>query len=95
MPPKIYKSNDEKKAANALAKKLKRAADKLAKEKENATKSANELISELVMKLVNDIPQKAELLKAKRRAKTKNKAVKGAAVEAAANIMPKRQKYAK
>ena len=57
MPPKLYQSEEQKKAANALAKKLKRAADKLAKDKENATKSANQLISEIVLKLVNDFPQ--------------------------------------
>ena len=95
MPPKIYKSEEEKKKAYALAKKLKRATDKLAKDKENATKSANQLISELVIKLVNDIPQKAEVIRERKRYKTKHQAVKRAAVKEAANIMPKRQKYAK
>ena len=95
MPPKIYQSKAEKKAANALAKKLKRAADKLAKDKENTTKSANQLMSEIVLKLVNDVPQKAEVIRERKRYKTKHQAVKRAAVKEAANIMPKRQKYAK
>ena len=95
MPPKLYQTEAEKKAAHALAKKLKRAADKLAKDKENAKKSSNQLISEILLKIVNDIPLKAEAINARKRYKTNNQAVKRAAVKEAANIMPKRQKYAK
>ena len=95
MPPKIYKSEAEKKAANALAKKLKRAADKLANDKENAKKSTNQLISEILIKLVNDIPHKVELKKARNRTKAKNQAVKRNAVRETANTLAKRQKYEK
>ena len=95
MPPKIYHSKEQKKAANALAKKLKRAADKLAKDKENAKKSSNQIISEILLKIVDDIPHKAEVINARKRYKTNHQAVKRAAVKEAANIMPKRQKYKK
>ena len=67
----------------------------MAKDKENAKKTSNQLISEILLQLIDDIPQKAELLRARKRAKTKAKAVKRAAVKETANIMPKRQKYAK
>ena len=95
MPPKKYKTEVEKKAAYALNKRLKRAADKLAKDNENVTRLANDLISEILLRIVNDVPHKVEVINARKRYKTKNQAVKRAAVKEAANIMPKRQKYAK
>ena len=79
----------------ALNKKLKRAADKVANDENNAKKMNNQLISEILLKLVNEIPHKAELLKARKRSKAKTKAVKRAAVKEAANVLPKRQKYAR
>ena len=95
MPPKIYKSEAEKKAAYALNKKLKRIADKLANDEKNSKKSSNQLISEILVQIVNDIPRKSELLKARRSSNTKAQAVKRAAVKEPANTLAKRQKYEK
>ena len=95
MPPKKYKTEDEKKAAYALAKKLKRAAEKLANDQKNDENTKQQFISEIVLILVNDIPQKAEALKARKISNAKSQSVKRSAVKEGANIMPKRQKYAK
>ena len=89
MPPKKYKSEADKKAANALAKKLKRAAEKEKKIVVNEKNS--QWICQCLLEIVKVVPQIVE----RRRTDAKQKAIKRAAVKEAANILPKRQKYAK
>ena len=88
MPPKIYKSEAEKKAAYALNKKLKRAADK---EKKLAAESNHQWILQYLLQIANDVTQIVE----RKKTDAKQKAVKRSAVKEGANILPKRQKYAK
>ena len=54
-----------------------------------------EWISHLLGNLVFQVPQKSEQQKVKREANTKAQAIKRSNVKEAANILPKRQKYAK
>ena len=88
MPPKKYKSDAEKKAADAERKRLERASKKL--------KEVNsEWICQMLIKMANQIPHKVAVLKARRSADAERRAAKRSAVKEAANILPKRQKYAK
>ena len=88
MPPKKYKSDAEKKAADAERKRLKRASMKM--------KEINsEWISQILIKMANQIPHKVAVLEARRSADAERRAAKRSAVKEAANILPKRQKYSK
>ena len=96
MPPKIYKSKEEKKAAYALNKRMKRAADKLAKQRKNEEKPNYQWLSEILIKLVNEIPRKSELRKARKSSNAKCQAVKREALkQPITNVVSKRPKYAK
>ena len=82
-----------KKAADANRKKLKRAADKMANQIKAAEKENIQWISEVLLKLVNEIPHKAEVMKLRRQANTKGKAAKRAAITEPVNVLSKRPKY--
>ena len=89
MPPKKYMTEDQKRAADAERKRLKRALDK------STQTVSREWISQLLIKLANQIPHKVEILQARRQRDANQKAVKRSAVREAANILPKRPKYEK
>ena len=89
MPPKKYMTEDQKRAADAERKRLKRALDK------STQTVSREWISQLLIKLANQIPHKVEILQARRQRDANQKAVKRSAVREAANILPKRPKYKK
>ena len=89
MPPKKYRTEDQKRAADAERKRLKRALDK------STQTVSSEWISQLLVKLANQIPHKVEILQARRQRDANKKAVKRSAVREAANILPKRPKYIK
>ena len=82
-------TEDQKRAADAERKRLKRALDKSAQTVSTAW------ISQLLIKLANQIPHKVEILQARRQRDAKQKAVKRSAVREVANILPKRPKYKK
>ena len=82
-----------KKAADANRKKLKRAADKMANQIKAAEKENIQWISEVLIKLVNEVPHKAEVMESRRQANTKRKANKRAAIAESANVLSKRPKY--
>ena len=92
---KKYIDETAKKAADANRKRLKRAADKMANQMKAAEKENIQWISEVLMKLVNEVPHKAEVLKLRRQANSKRKATKRAAIAEPANVLAKRPKYVK
>ena len=85
---KKYDDETQMKAAVALSKKLKRAA---AKEQKEAEKTNDKFISEYLLAVTDQVTTKVE----RRIADAKQRAVKRNAAKAEANILPKRQKYAK
>ena len=61
---KLYESKTAKKAALALNKKQKRAKDNIAKKLLEAEKTNFQWVSQILLKQVNDIPRKVEILNA-------------------------------
>ena len=92
---KLYESETAKKAALALKKKQKRAENNIAKKLLEAEKTNFQWVSQILLKLVNDIPRKVEILNARRQRHADQRAIKRKAIREAANILPKRQKYSK
>ena len=85
---KIYNDNTEKKAALALAKKLKRSSEK---ELKKVQESNFQWISQYLDEVADQVTQKVE----RKIADAKRRKLKRFAIKEADNISPKRQKYTK
>ena len=85
---KKYDDETQMRAAVALNKKLKRAA---IKEQKEAEKTNDKFIFEYLLEVADQVTTKVE----RRIADAKQRATKRSAIKEAANILPKRQKYAK
>ena len=85
---KKYDDETQMRAAVALSKKLKRAAKK---EQKEAEKTNDKFIFEYLLEVADQVTTKVE----RRIADAKQRATKRLAIKEAANILPKRQKYAK
>ena len=96
----IFRQNQtrEQKDAEANRKASKRASEKeenVRKKLKLISETEENWISDLLSILVIDIPQKSEQKKSRREANSKCQAQKRSKVRETANILPKRQAYAK
>ena len=83
-----YDNEDDAKAAKALQKKMQRS---VAKQQKMANETNFQWISQYLLEVANQVTQNVE----RRKADATQRATKRSAVKEAANILPKRQKYAK
>ena len=96
----IFRQNQtrEQKDAEANRKASKHASEKeekVLKKMKLMSETDENWISDLLSNIAFDVPQKAEQIKSRREANAKSQAEKRSKVRETANILPKRQKYAK